>query len=135
MQTIQAPLIPWVLSQTEPEVGGDPAPSCPSMSRYLQVCGQSGGFSEPVLLCVLTLVRRGTRSPFTEKGLFQTFTAALVLLRRQVTKSSNDILLSTVWGKPLSHSILVNSETHPEAAHSCHRHQARVAQVESEYLT
>lgn len=36
--------------------------------------------------------------PFTEKGLFQTFTAALLLLRRQGTKSSNDILLSLLFG-------------------------------------
>lgn len=28
MQTIQTPLIPWVLSQTEPEVGGTSIPSC-----------------------------------------------------------------------------------------------------------
>lgn len=43
------------------------------------------------------------------------------------------ILLFPVSGPPLSHTFLVNSETHPEAARGCHGHQARVAAVESEY--
>ncbi|XP_023612602.1 unconventional myosin-XIX isoform X3 [Myotis lucifugus] len=33
---------------------------------------------------------------------------------------------------PGSHSLLVNSETRPEAAHSCHSHQARMAEVENQ---
>lgn len=35
MQTIQTPLVPWALSQTEPEVGGDPVAAARLMCRYL----------------------------------------------------------------------------------------------------
>lgn len=38
-------------------------------------------------------------------------------------------------GKPASHPFLVSSETGAEAAHRRHSHQARVAEVESEYRT
>lgn len=64
------------------------------MSRYLQVFGQSKGcFSEPIVLWIdfSTLpyvVAQGNH--LLKKYLFQTFTAALVLLQSQVTISSNE---------------------------------------------